>query len=322
MGRTYYIFSSGEFHRHENTLCLETDKGKRFIPISEVEQIFLMGENTFNTRLINFLSQNNIILHFFNHYGFYTGSFYPREENVSGNLITKQVEHFLDFNKRIYLAKSFVESAIHNLHRLLEKKGFSEIVSKIKECEEEVDRVNTIEDLMLTEAKARRLYYKTFEDITGWEFGSRTIQPPGNPLNAMISFGNSLLYADILKEIYQTPLHPTISYLHEPTSRRFSLSLDIAEIFKPIFVDRLIFRLLDLKIIREEHFLKELNFSYLKEEGRKIFVSEFDSLLEETILHRNLRRKIKYRNLIRLELYKLIKHLLGEKKYQPLKAWW
>jgi len=323
MAKTFYIFTSGELVRKENTLCLKTQNDeKRFIPVAEVEQIFMFGENTFNTKLLDFLSQNKIVLHFFNHYGYYTGSFYPREENLSGSLILKQVEHCQDMEKRLKIAKKFVEGAIHNLHRVLEKRGFSEEVEKMKQCESDVQNMNSVEDLMLLEAKARRIYYSTFEEITGWNFGERSIQPPQNPLNAMISFGNALLYSNILKEIYHTALHPAISYLHEPAERRFSLALDIAEIFKPIFVDRLIFRLIELKMIKEENFLRELNFAYLNDEGRKIFVKEFDGLLEETILHRNLRRKIKYRNLIRLELFKLVKHLLGEKEYSPLKVWW
>lgn len=322
MGKSFYIFSSGELERRENTLCFNSEGGKRFIPVTEVEQIFLMGENTFNTKLIDFLSQNGIVLHFFNYYGYYTGSFYPREENVSGSLILKQVEHCKEPEKRMFIAKEIVESAIHNLHRVLEKRGFEEEVEKIRGCEKEVKDCKTIEELMLVEAKARKTYYSTFERITGWEFGGRSIQPPQNPLNAMISFGNSLLYANILKEIYHTALHPAISYLHEPGERRFSLALDIAEVFKPVFVDKLIFSLINLSTIKEEHFLRELNFSYLNEEGRKIFVKEFDALLEETILHRNLRRKIKYRNLIRLELFKLIRHILGEKEYRGLKVWW
>lgn len=323
MAKTFYIFSSGELVRKENTLCLKNAKDeKRFIPIGEVEQIFLLGENTFNTKLIDFLSQNNVVLHFFNHYGYYTGSFYPREENFSGTLIIKQVEHCQDMQKRLFIAQKIVESAIHNLHRVLEKRNIKEEVEKIKQCESEVAAINTINDLMLLEAKARRIYYSTFERITGWEFGARTIQPPQNPLNAMISFGNALLYSNILKEIYHTALHPAISYLHEPAERRFSLSLDTAEIFKPVFVDKLIFRLIELNMIKPDHFIRELNFAYLNEDGRKIFVKEFDSLLEETILHRNLRRKIKYKNLIRLELFKLIKHLLGEEEYKPLKVWW
>jgi CRISPR-associated protein Cas1 len=322
MSKSFYIFSSGTIERKENTLCFNSGKEKRFIPISQVEQIFVFGENTFNTTLINFLSQNGVVVHFFNYYGYYTGSFYPREGNISGALIVKQVEHYIDAGKRICIAKEIVESAIHNLHRVLEKRGFREEVEKIKKCEKEVKNCDTIEKIMLLEAKARKIYYSTFEKITRWEFGGRTAHPPENPLNAMISFGNSLLYSNILKEIYQTALNPAISYLHEPGERRFSLALDMAELFKPVFVDRLIFNLINLSKIREEHFSKELNFAYLTEEGRKIFVKEFDELMDEAILHRNLKKKVKYRTLIRLELFKLIKHLLGEKNYRGLRVWW
>lgn len=322
MSKTFYIFSSGTLGRKENTICFDDGKQKKFIPVEEIEQIYIFGEMTFNTKLITFLSQNEILLHFFNYYGFYTGSFYPKEENISGSLILRQVEHSLDFNKRKFIANEIVEGSIHNIHRLLEKKGIQEEVEEIKNYEKEVKDTKSIEELMLLEAKVRKIYYSTFEKITKWEFGTRTIRPPENPLNALISFGNSLLYTAILKEIYQTQLHPAISYLHEPGERRFSLCLDIADIFKPLFVDKIIFNIINLGKINDEHFIKELNFCYLNEEGRKIFVKEFDNLLEETILHRSLKRKIKYKNLIRLELYKLIKHLLGDENYKSLRMWW
>lgn len=322
MLRTFYIFSPVTLSRKENTLCLITKDQKRYLPIVQVEQIYIFSEVTLNTKLLNFLSQNGVLVHFFNYYGFYTGTFYPRETHLSGALLVEQVKTYLSPLERLHLAREIVGSAIHNLHRILEKREFQEEVEFLKTCEEETRKVESINELMLIEAKARKKYYSTFERITGWEFKERTFRPPENPLNALISFGNAMLYTTILKEIYNTPLNPTISYLHEPSERRFSLALDIAEIFKPILVDKLIFRLINNKVIRLEHFVKDLNFSYLTEEGRKIFVKNFDEMLESTILHRKLKRKVKYKTLIKLELYKLIKHLLGEKKFKGLRAWW
>lgn len=321
MGKNFYIFSSGRLRRKENTLFLES--ANKSIPVEEVEQIYLFGEIDLNTKLLDFLSQKGIVLHTFNHYGYYSGSYYPREERVSGSMIIKQVEVYKDPERRLEIAKKFVEGAIHNSKRNLEKReGFEDEVEKMRNYETEAQNVRSINELMLTEAHAKRVYYSTFERITSWEFGGRSMHPPTNPLNALISFGNSLLYAEILKEIYLTPLHPSISFLHEPFERRFSLSLDVAEVFKPVLVDKLIFNLINLGKIKEEHFLKELNFTYLTEEGRKIFVKEFDETLETTIVHRKLKRKIKYRNLIRFELYKIMKDILGEEKYSPLKVWW
>ena len=322
MGKNYYIFSSGKLRRKENTLFLETDNFKKPIPIEEIDQIFAFGELDFNTKLLVFLAQNGIVLHVFNYYGYYAGSFYPREKLLSGTLLIRQVEHYLDSRKRLELAKKFVEGAAHNIKRNLEKRNSRTQVEKIKNLSQRIEEIKTINELMSLEAHIRKTYYSVWETITGWEFKDRKFRPPDNPLNALISFANSLVYASIVREIYMTALNPTVSYLHEPFERRFSLALDVAEIFKPVLADRLIFRVINLGKLKLEHFDKSLQFSYLTEEGRKIFVAEYDDFLEKTIVHRALKRKVKYKSLIRLELYKIVKHLLGEKNYKPLKVWW
>jgi CRISPR-associated protein Cas1 len=323
MARNYYIFKEGRIKRSQNTIFIETSEGKKPLPVNDVDQIFVFSEMDLNTSFLNFVAQNKIIIHFFNFYGFYIGSFVPREENLSGNLIIKQVEHYLDKEKRLSLARKFVEGASHNMKRNFEKKeGFQGEVKRINESMKSLFDCQDINELMSIEAHIKKIYYECLEKETKWEFEKRSIRPPQNPLNAMISFGNSLVYTQILKGIYETPLNPTISYLHEPFERRYSLALDVAEVFKPILADRLILKLINLNIITEKDFEKSLNFAYLKEEGRKKFVKSFDELLEEKILHRKLKRKIKYKNLIKLELYKIIKHLLGEKEYNPLKVWW
>jgi CRISPR-associated protein Cas1 len=323
MARNYYLFKEGRIKRTQNTVFIETSEGKIPLPVYDIDQIFIFGEMDLNTSLLNFIAQNKITLHLFNFYGFYTGSFVPREENLSGNLIIKQVEHYLDKEKRLSLARKFVEGASHNMKRNFEKKeGFQGEVKRISDSMKSLSDCQDINELMSIEAHIRKIYYECIERETKWEFEKRSIRPPQNPLNAMISFGNSLVYTQILKGIYETPLNPTISYLHEPFERRYSLALDVAEVFKPVLSDKIILRLINLNIINEKDFEKTLNFTYLKEEGRKKFVKSFDDLLEEKILHRKLKRKMKYKTLIKLELYKLIKHLLGEKEYNPLKVWW
>ncbi|MFN3995502.1 MAG: type I-B CRISPR-associated endonuclease Cas1b [bacterium] len=323
MSRNYYIFKSGRIKRNQNTIFIETNEGRKILPINDIDQIFIFGEIDLNTSFLNFISQNNIVIHFFNYYGYYSGSFIPREENLSGSLVVKQVEFYLEKEKRLEIAKSFVDGAFHNMKRNIEKReGFENEIEKLKGYMKEVDNCENINTLMSVEAHFKKNYYSCIEKITEWEFEKRSIRPPQNPLNALISFGNSLVYSQLIKAIYETPLNPTISYLHEPSERRYSLALDVSEIFKPILSDKLILRLIDLKMIREEHFERSLNFTYLNEEGRKIFVKAFDEQLEETMFHRKLKRKIKYKSLITLELYRLIKHLLGEEKYKPLKVWW
>jgi CRISPR-associated protein Cas1 len=322
VSRTYYIFSSGRLRRKDNTLALELTDGRRMIPVEDVDHIYCFSELDLNTKLLDFLGQKQVCVHFFNYYGHYSGSFIPRKALLSGFLLVKQVENYLDSGRRSELARIFVDGAIHNIRRNLEKREYEETCKQIDEYRKMLNHVSSIEEIMSLEAHTRKAYYSNWTDITGWEFERRSKQPPGNALNALISFGNALVYTTALKEIYRTALDPTISYLHEPSERRYSLALDIAEIFKPIFVDRLIFRLINLNMLQEKHFEVNVNSAYLTTKGRKIFVKEFEDSIEKTILHRKLKRKIRYKSLIRLDLYKLIKHLLGEDNFSPMKVWW
>ena len=148
------------------------------------------------------------------------------------------------------------------------------------------------------------------------------MHPPDNMINSLISFVNSLIYSKTLTEIYHTQLNPTISYLHEPGSRRYSLCLDLSEIFKPLIGDRLIFSLLNKNQITENSFTWELNFLHLKKEASQLIVNELEKKLQATIMHKDLHRKVSYQYLIRLEAYKLIKHLIEEKEYEGFKMWW
>ncbi len=146
----------------------------------------------------------------------------------------------------------------------------------------------------------------------------RVKRPPDNPINAMISFGNSLLYAKTITVIYHTHLDQRISFLHTPTERRFSLSLDISESFKPIIVFRTIFELVNRKRIKaDKHFEKKMNYCLLNEEGRNIFIEAFEERLDSVFEHTKLKRKTSYHNAIKLDCYKLIKTIVEDQSFIP-----
>jgi CRISPR-associated protein Cas1 len=167
-------------------------------------------------------------------------------------------------------------------------------------------------------------YYQSYDKIlpADFQFESRTRRPPKNMVNCLISFGNSLLYSAVLTEIYNTQLNPTVSFLHEPSARRFSLSLDISEIFKPFLVDRVNFKLLNKGMLSEDDFDQNLNYCLLNDKGRRKYLAEWDEKLHTTIKHRTLGRKVSYKHLMRLECYKLVKHILGDQEYEPFVMWW
>lgn len=321
----YYIFSNGELKRKDNNIYFND----RALKIEMTSDIYLFGEVTLNTKCLNFLGQNKKAVHFFNYYGFYTGSFYPKESNVSGKLLVKQVEYFQDSEKRVELAREIIKSASDNIFRNLRYyngrgKDLKNEMEIIKSYQLELDKAQEVNEIMGIEGNIRKVYYSTWSKIINQEidFEKRVKRPPDNMINTLISFINSLIYTTCLSEIYKTQLNPTISYLHSPGDRRFSLCLDITEIFKPLIVDRMIFSLLNKNMINEDDFAKDSNFYYLKDKGRKKILEEYEKKLNQTITHKELKREVSYQTLIKLECYKLIKHLLGDKKFDGFKMWW
>ncbi len=330
MKQSFYVYNNGEIRRKDNTLQFCMYEGeKRDIPIERISDIYIMSEMTFNTAFLNYISQYGIPLHFFNYYNFYTGSYYPREALLAGELLVKQVEAYKDKDRRLQIAQKIIDAASFNIYRNLRYyngrgKDVSQWMNEIEDLRTRIYTTNTINELMGIEGNIRQQYYASWNVIVNQEikFEKRVMHPPDNMINSLISYINSLIYSKTLSEIYHTQLNPTISYLHEPGVRRYSLCLDISEIFKPLIGDRLIFSLLNRKQITEESFTKELNFLHLKKEASKLIVRELESILKKTIKHKELGRKVSYQYLIRLEVYKLIKHLIGEKEYEGFKMWW
>jgi CRISPR-associated protein Cas1 len=328
MDRDYYVFSNGRLKRKDNTVYfVDEEDNKKSLPIEQVDKIHLFGEVNLNSKLLEFLPRFGVMLVFYNYYDYYAGTYYPREKNVSGFIKVKQASHYSDYENRIFIAKLFVDSAVYHILRNLRRydQVSKEITRRIEKERANIEKADQISELMGIEGRIRKRYYKAFNKIlsNGFDMNARNKRPPNDPVNSLISFGNSLMYTTVLGEIYKTQLDPTISFLHEPATKRFSLSLDLAEIFKPLIIDSIIFKLINNRMIKEKnHFDNEGGICLLNEEGKKKFISEYDKKLKTTIKHRKLNRKVSYQMFIRLECYKLIKHFIEDQTYKPLKAWW
>lgn len=325
MGSTKYIFSMGELTRKDNSLCFRKDEKNVYIPIENTKEIYCMNEVSINTKLLDFLGQNHVVIHFFNYYGGYSGTFYPRAQYMSGRLLIKQVESFKQ--NRMSIAKAVVKGIGSNIYEVLyhyykhDKKEVKGTVDWIKkEFYADVEHAEHIKALLAVEGELWMRFYADFRYFLPEDFimNKRVKRPPDNPMNALVSFGNTLLYTKTISAIYRTHLDQRISYLHEPSEARFSLSLDLSESFKPVIVFRTIFDLVNNRKIQvEKHFEKKVNYCMLNEDGRKIFVEAFEGRMESVFQHPLLKRKVSYRTAIKLDCYKLIKQIMEETEFIP-----
>lgn len=337
MKKTYYLFNPGELERKDNTLKFtpisedgsENSVGEpRYLPVEDINEFYVFGSLRANSSLYNFLGQKDIAVHFFDYYQNYTGSFMPKDSLLSGKMILAQTSAYQNKKKRIVVAQKFIEAASWNMLKNLQYynrrgKDMEDLMDAIKKYASQLSATTCVQELMGLEGMIRQTYYDAFNLILNdYEMGGRSKQPPRNEVNALISFGNMMCYTMCLRATHQTQLNPTISFLHTPGERRYSLALDVAEVFKPVIIDRVIFKVLNKKEIQEKYFDWKLNKCLLNQTGKKIFVKAIEDKLVETIKHRTLNRNVSYRHLIKLECYKLAKHLLEIEEYKPFKMYW
>lgn len=357
MKNNIYIFSNSLLGRKDNSLFIDTipqterineadiyedepegvilpaprteKEGRpKYIPAQSVEAIYTFGEVRFNTQFFKCISNYEIPVHIFNYYGNYVGSFIPPSKNGSGEIQIIQYGAYINKQKRLYIAKAIIDAAIKNILFNLKAYLYSGIdldepINSISSILEQVRFTESIEELMGFEGTVRNIYYRCWQDILKQETGfeKRIKNPPLGMINSLISFGNSLLYAVCLSEIYRTRLTPFIGFIHETGDNKHPLVYDLSEIFKPIIVDKVIFRIINLNIIKEVDF-KQTNKGFrLNDDARKKFVQEFENKLRSIINHKRINRRISLRSLIRMECYNLINYLTGKlKSYDPYRT--
>jgi CRISPR-associated protein Cas1 len=315
----------GELKRKDNSIAFRNEKGNFYIPIQDTRELYCMNEVSFNTKFLDFISRAGITLHLFNYHGNYSGSFYPKEQLVSGDLTIKQSMCFIE--RRLVIAKVIVEAIAANIHETLYhyfRHGKKELKQTLDWLKDDVKKFLskdlTIKQILFIEGQIWSRFYDSFKYFLPEDFvmNKRVKRPPDNPINALVSFGNTLLYTKTISSIYETHLNQTISFLHSPREGRFSLSLDISEAFKPIVVFKTIFDLVGKKRIQvAKHFDKSLNYALLNEEGKKIFIDAFETRINETFMHKKLKRKTSFKNCIKLDGYKLIKYIVEGKDFKP-----
>lgn len=331
MKENYHIFSSGQLKKkNNNVVFIDSDGDKDYIPKNKIESIYVHSPVSFNTKLFKILSKNNIQLHLFSWNDMYCGSFVPESQEISGECVVRQVEKYKNKDDRLYIASKIVNASIYNMKRNLQyydNKDDNDLSSEIETVIRAEDRclnVDDINELMGIEASCRSSYYNMYEKCTSrsFELNERSYNPPSNELNALISYSNSLLYSSIVSSIRKTALNPSVSYLHEPGNRRFSLCLDISDIFKPVLVDRIIMRILNRKQISMGDFEGSLNNITINESARKKICREYEKTLDTTVDHPDLGRKVSYKYLLYLDVVKLKKYIMCEESFEPFKRWW
>ena len=330
MKKVVYLYKSGNLKRKDNSLVLESKDKDDYIPIEQVDMIICFSEVSLNKRVLALLNKYEVSILFYNFYGIgdllmpsicNKGQIWMVDTDrpfyyKDGRVLVNQVNKYRDESQRLYISKSILKASIKNMLSVLKyyrKKGknLDELIKKLEDSVGMVPDIETMNELMLIEANAKQTYYKMFDVVLeneNFKFQKRTKNPPQNEVNAMLSYGYALLYGIILSILDRSSLFPQISFIHSLSKNSDSLQYDLADIFKPVYIDRMVLRLIRKKQIKQSHFeYKPVGRCYLNKEGTKLFIEEFNNLLQSTIIYSS--RNYSYRSILSKEVHRLSEYI-------------
>lgn len=330
MKKTFYLYRSGELIRKDNSLALMQKNGNVFyIPIEQLDTIVCFSELKMNKRVLGLLNTYEITIMFFNFYGNYIGRFSPKKY-YDGKILIEQIHCYQNDEIRLFIAQTMIIGSIKNMIALTKyyrKKGkiLDYQVEQLQGCIQAITEVSSIDQLLIVEAKSKQFYYSMFDIVLKGEcfsFDKRTKNPPLNEVNAMLSYGYAILYSHVLSVLDRSSLNPQISFIHSISKSYDSLQYDIADILKPMLVDRIVLRMIRKKQITSVHFdRKNDGRCYLNTTGAKLFAEVFDENLKNTILVN--KKYFSYKNIISREVHILSNYIKDRSKgYKPFVMKW
>lgn len=304
---TLFVAKEARLRQRDNTLAITIGGVTRSLPVEKIAHVILMAESECNTRLLSLCGRHNVRISVFDYYGHCTGSFEPKDRNPSGQVKLRQAKVLLDERRRMVLAREIVRGAAINLTANLRYyhyrgvDGLKDVLGRMEPWIQRIDAATTTEQLMGVEGNIHQWYFAAWQEIDpALAFGPRVRRPPNNPINCLLSFLNQLTYSVVRHEVSKTHLEESFSMLHAPGHGRASLSLDLAEPFKPVVVDMLIFRMVRRQMVDAGWFEQQGNVCLLSEVGRRHVAEQFSIRLEEKYQGRSMREWI-YREAIALE---------------------
>lgn len=324
--RTHFIITNQLIKRSQNNLDLHpldedglaVNGEKTYIPIKVIDELYILKKCVIDTETLAFLADNNIVVHFFSRNQRHIGNFFPNSSNgvnKSGFALIQQLRAFDNMEHRLYIAKQITKGHMQNMAANLRA---YKIENDFEQTIKILEQQSNIQELMGLEGSCKKEYYSFWNFIIknqkSFNFIKRSKRPPADKINVLISYFNSRVYNICLCEIYKTELDPRISFLHEPNFRNLSLHLDIAEIFKPIF-DRVLFAILNKKMIKDSDFTKTNGLWSLSSNGIKTIELEIIKRLSKTENINGMELNLRY--IILKEINKIKKCILEYCEYEP-----
>lgn len=321
----------------ENVVVLEEQREIGRIPLHNLQAIVTFGYTVASPALMGACAQRNIELSFMSG----NGRFLARVTGeVKGNVTLRKQQYRVsdDREKSIKIARNFILGKVHNSRWVLERAGRdyamrldTELIRKkslyLVQSMKNIRMCENSDELLGLEGEAASVYFSVFDELilqqkNDFYFHGRNKRPPLDNVNAMLSFAYSLLASMCGSALESVGLDPYVGFFHTDRPGRMSLALDLMEEFRSIMADRFVLTLINKRIMKNNHFMKKENGSVImSDEGRKLFISAWQSKKQETITHPFLDEKIEWGMAPYAQSMLLARYLRGDIDEYPPFFW-
>ena len=291
--------------------------------MTAIDQVVLVGQVNATTPLLTELLRRGIPVYFCQYGGRLSGWLQPMW-GKNCLLRIAQVRAFDNPLLALELARGFVRGKLTNYRTMLlryqrstENPGLAAYAEDIAKTLRTLNMQDNLEALRGAEGYASRTWFEALpvlirREETEFFFAGRNRRPPRDPINAMLSFGYSMLVKDIVGELMRVGLDPYIGFLHSAVYGRPALALDLMEEFRPIVVDSAVLTAINTNMVGPQNFDTTDCSCLMNEGGRKSFFQAYRNRMNEEIVHPLFGYKLSYRRTIELQARMLAKTISGE----------
>lgn len=332
--RTLYIQEQGTVLSKESNrfVILKDSQELLDIPSIKVHQIVIFGTCTITPAVMQFCLYSNIPIILLSSRGKYFGRI---ESGDAGNSDLERLQLLRTFDASFThsFAKDIIRGKLTNQKVLLQRSvrrrrnsHISDSIEKLKHMNASLKKTLSIDTIRGYEGRSAALYFqifgRLFDQSTPFysENFKRIKRPPTDPINSMLSFGYTLLSANIISFLRSYGLNPYIGYFHALRQGHPALASDLIEEFRHC-IDSLVVQIINKHILTDKdfYFVKDpYTPCYMTNTARKEFVRQFELRMSLPTTHPETGVKADYRRCIDLQVRQLTRVIKGEKyKYKP-----
>lgn len=330
---TVYVTEQGALVRSRGDRLRVTSGGTVVFTagFARVRQLVLVGRVGMTTPLLHRALAEELDLLLLDGQGGFVGRL---SRGTTGNIEVRRAQYRAadDDERCVAFARAVVAGKIANMRAMLmrtargraELVGLDQLGARLSDRHAATDRAASLPEIMGIEGAATRDYFTGLGQILGdiWAFTSRQRRPPPDPVNAMLSFGYTLLVEDAVSALQIAGLDPELGLLHGPRSGRPSLALDLMEEFRPLVVDSMVCRLAATGQLNPTDFtVSAADGCRMSASALKTFLTAYEKRMLTLVAHRRAGGRVSYRVALLAQARTVSDWLVGRvPRYTPM-AW-